>query len=276
MLNIRDETSSLTDLCICRGTAVPPCETYRSDHPEFETFPMRPWNPADVVAQQDHFHAVLANHGVRLHFIDHSDAHPWQMYTRDTGFVVGDKLFFSRRRELPERDGEIDVLRTSLPALAPHMVEITAGRIEGGDVMPDGDVVFVGLGTRTDPEAAEELGSHASVHPIALGPTVMHLDTRMTILPGRRALIHTDPFPGRDLTVLKDRFRLIEVTADEAVAMATNVFVINPETVVVHAGFPRIIEALRADGLNIVPVDFSGPNALNGSFRCATMPLARA
>ncbi|MFK7941708.1 MAG: dimethylarginine dimethylaminohydrolase family protein, partial [Paracoccaceae bacterium] len=275
-LNISDETSALTDLCVCRGTAVPACEGYQNSHPEFDIFETRPWDREKLLVQQDAFYEVAERHGARLHFVPDSDAHHWALYTRDTGFVIGDTLYYARDRQLPERIGEIDNVLGLLPDVP--SVEITAGRIEGGDVMPDGDVVFVGLGTRTDRAAANELATHLDVEvmPIDLGPTVMHLDTRMTILPGRRALICTSAFSPDDLFMLDKRLRLIEVSDSEAQAMGTNVFVINPETVVVHAGFPRIIAAIEAEELRVVPVDWSEPNALLGSFRCATMPLARS
>ncbi|MEM9138663.1 MAG: arginine deiminase family protein [Pseudomonadota bacterium] len=271
-LNIVDETAPLTDLCVCRGEAVPDHEGFHTDHPEFDTFQMLPWDRDTLVRQQDAFYAVMDRHGVRLHFVAPRPQHPWAMYTRDTGFVLGDTLYYAEARELPERVGEIDHVRAALPDVPMHALP---GRIEGGDVMPDGDVVFVGLGTRTDAASAQALGAFANVRPIHLGPTVMHLDTRMTILPGRIALICPAPFQADDLAFLADRFRFIEVTETEAQAMATNVFVVNPETVVVHAGFPRIIAEIEAHGLKVEPVDWSQPNALLGSFRCATMPLAR-
>ena len=276
-LNIRDETSPLTDLCVCRGTAIPDCEGFLNDHPEFETFPVGRWDRANFNAQQEALYEVFDRYGVRLHFIEHHPDLPWQAYTRDTGFVIGDKLYYAARRELPEREGEIDQLRRSLPALRDDdFVEIEQGRIEGGDVLPDGDVVFVGLGTRTTPDAVSELAKHVEVVPLHLGPQVMHLDTRMTILPGRRLLTWPGNFKPDDLAMLQDRFTLIEATEAEAKDLGTNVFVIDPETVVVHSGHERIAQSVEAAGLRVERVGYSEPIALLGSFRCTTMPLARA
>ncbi len=272
MLNIHNETDTLTDLCVCRGVAVPPCDGFQNDHPEFEVFTMLPWDREKLLRQQQAFYDVMAAHHVRLHFVPSADTHPWAMYTRDTGFVIADTLYFSRSRELPEREGEIDKVLGILPDISTKEL---AGRIEGGDVMPDGDVVYVGLGTRTSAHAAAELGQHAEVIPLHLGPKFMHLDTRMTILPGRRLLICPEPFRPQDLGHLKDRFTLIEVSEAEAMAMATNVFVLDPETVILHAGFPRIADKIEDAGLRAIRLDWSEPNALLGSFRCATMPLAR-
>lgn len=282
MLNIHDETAPLTDLCVCRATAVPRFEDFEPDHPEFESFEMRPWDREKLLEQQECFYDLMDRLGVRLHFVAPSPAHPWQMYTRDTAFVIGDRLFHAKDRQLPERRGEIHLVRAALPDVADsEIVEITQGRIEGGDVMPDGERVYIGTDTtRTSAAAVEELRAllapKVDVVPLVLGPTVMHLDTRMTILPNRHLLICPTPFSPEDRAMLAQRFTIIEATDAEAEAMGTNVFVPNPETVIVHAGFERIAREIEATGVKVERVDWSEPNALLGSFRCATMPLGRA
>ena len=279
-LNITDETAPLTDLCVARGSAIPEYaafDGYRDAPEESEKFVPQPWDRDRFLAQQEGFFEVLDRYDVHLHFVEHHDGHPWQAYTRDTAFVVGQRLFYAADRGLPERTGEIEQVVRSIPELEGQTVELTAGRIEGGDVMPDGDTVFVGLGTRTERATAEELAGHvdAEVIPLDLGPRVMHLDTRMTILPGRRALIHPEAFQPDDLARLRTRFTFIEVSAAEAADLATNVFVIDPETVVVHRGHERTAEAIEAEGLRVERVDYRDPIAILGSFRCTTMPLAR-
>jgi len=274
-LKIENETSALTDVCVCLGTAVPPFKGYFSEHREHENFPMLPWDQVRLVEQQEQFFKIMNREGVRLHSLPHSAENPWQLYTRDVGFVVGDTLFYSRERTLPDRTGEIEVVHRALPDL--KMTEIKA-RIEGGDVLVDGDTVFVGLGTRSTPEGIAELAAHVDVEivPIYLGPKVMHLDCRMNILPGRRLLTYPGDFKPDDLAMLKRRFTLIEVSETEAQAMGTNCLTINPELVVMHSGFERLIAEVEATGLRVERVDYSEPNALLGSFRCSTMPLVRA
>ncbi|MEO0493743.1 MAG: arginine deiminase family protein [Actinomycetota bacterium] len=279
-LHIRDETSPLTDLCVCRGTAIPDFadfDGYRDAPDESARFPPKRWDRDRFLAQQEQLYEVFDRHGVRLHFVDHDDDLVWQAYTRDTGFVVGDRLFYAPERGLPERHGEIDVVMGSIPGLDGRTVELERGRIEGGDVMPDDDLVFVGLGTRTDRAAAEELAEHvdAEVVTLDLRSAVMHLDTRMTVLPGRRALIHPPAFRTDDLALLRRRFTFVEVDADEAAGLGTNGFVIDPETILVHTGHERIARAIEAEGLRVERVDYADPIALLGSFRCTTMPLAR-
>lgn len=282
MLDVHDETAPLIDLCVCRAEAVPRFEEFEPKHPEFDAFQMQPWDRDKLLGQQERFYEIMDRLGVRLHFVAPSQAHPWQMYTRDTGFVIGERLFHAKDRQLPERRGEIDLVRAALPAVSDAaVVTLTQGRIEGGDVMPDGERVYVGTDTtRTTADAVEELRAllapEVEVVPLVLGPTVMHLDTRMTILPNRHLLICPTPFRPEDRAMLAARFTLIEATDAEAEAMGTNVFVPNPETVIVHAGFERIAKEVEATGVKVERVDWSEPNALLGSFRCATMPLRRS
>ena len=274
--SVNDEVSELTDVCVCLGTSVPAFETYEPDHPEFTKYVELPWNRDLFVRQQEGFFAVLERHGVTLHRVAPDPALLWQTYTRDAGFVVGDTLYYCARRGLPDRNGEIDHIRAALGAEAGPFVEITDGRIEGGDVLVHDGMAYVGVSARSRPAGIAELGRHVEVVPLMLGTHVMHLDCKMTILPKGLALIYPPVFAPEDFDMLRKRFRLIALTEAECASMASNVFVINPETIVVDPSHARIIERLREEGLNVEEVDYSEPIALCGSFRCSTMPLHRS
>ena len=87
--------------------------------------------------------------------------------------------------------------------------------------------------------------------------------------------MHAATFSEPDLARLRDRFELIEITDAECQALATNVVVVDPETVVLDPRQQRIAAQLGRRGYRTVTVDYSEPIALSGSFRCATMPLVR-
>jgi len=253
---------------------VPEPATYEGDHPEFSKYVPTTWDRSLLVSQHGHFVDTLETLGVRVHRVPARRELPWQMYTRDVAFVVGATMFFSRSRGLPDRMGEIDV---ALHALEPDdVVEITAGPLEGGDVVVLGGSVFVGLGSRSSRTAAEELGEHVDVETLHLGSDVMHLDTRMTLLSERHALVHAPSFTEADLRRLRERFELIEITDAECRGLATNVLMIDPETVVLDRRQHRIAGRLRQLGFRPVELDYSEPIAVSGSFRCASMPLARS
>ena len=276
-LKIENEYARLTDLCVCPGESIPIFETYTNDHPQYTKFPIYPWDKPKLLSQQQQFFDLLKRYQVKLHFPVINPALPWQMYTRDTGFVINDRLYYCLKRGLPEREGEIDaVLEGLADIIGTNAIELSKGRIEGGDVIVDEGMAYVGISSRTTQPAADELANYVDVTPLVLGENVMHLDTRMTILPRQKLLIYTPSFTQKDLTLLGRKFEFIEVTQAECESLGTNVFVINPETIVVNQSHCRIIEVLKNSGFNVEVIDYSQPIAIAGSFRCTTMPLSRA
>ena len=103
----------------------------------------------------------------------------------------------------------------------------------------------------------------------------MHLDTRLTLLPRDYALIISEAFTDEDLELVKSRYKLLHVLPEEALDLATNVFMVNPETIFSPEHNTRINEMLKKEGFNLEVVDYTEPIALGGSFRCTTMPLVR-
>ncbi len=274
-LNVPNEYSELVKVCVCRGVYIPEHSEFESDHPEHTKYVHQPWNKTLFLKQQQNFFDVLDAHQVELYFLTPEAKHIWLAYTRDFGFVIKDKLFYCAKRNLPVRIGEIESVLEDFALLPEQVVEITEGTIEGGDVLVDDEVTYVGLGSRSSRVAVNQLREFTEVKPLELGENVMHLDTRMTILPKRKLLIYTPSFKDEDLKFLSDRYDFIEVTKEECDSLATNVFVINPETIVVDAAHERIAEKLRGMDFTVEVVDYSEPIAISGSFRCTTFPMVR-
>ena len=108
-----------------------------------------------------------------------------QQAATDRGICTG-------RMATAEREGEVSLCTLGLSALGiTPAARVTAGRFEGGDFLPAGDVAFIGRGSRTNARGVEEI-LHGGVgfdevvvvdepvHPLIHGrdPMVcMHLDT---------------------------------------------------------------------------------------------------
>ena len=103
----------------------------------------------------------------------------------------------------------------------------------------------------------------------------MHLDTRLTLLPKQIALVNISAFQNTDLNFLRSNYKIIEVHDSETKKLGTNVFVINPETIVVPMQHIRIAKEIESFGLKVELVDYTEPINLGGSFRCTTLPLLR-
>jgi N-dimethylarginine dimethylaminohydrolase len=275
-LHITDEFSSLQDVVMCLGTSVPKYEDYLIDDPEHTKYNQRRWDPELFVEQQKEFIDRLQKYGVRVHLIEPKPGLVHQAYTRDTAFVVRDQLYFSNSRAFKERDGEIDLLKKLLIDLGiTALSELKEGSIDGGDVLVDPRGIWVGNGSRSEDKTIQELLSYEHGKELVLGDNVMHLDTRLTLLPRGYALIIAEAFKKADFEMLKDRYNLLFVLPEEAIDLATNVLVVNPETIFSPTQNARVNEMLKNEGFNVEEVDYSEPIALCGSFRCTTLPLVR-
>jgi len=275
-LHIIDEYSPLRDVVVCWGTSIPKCEDYSRDDPEYLKYHERPWDKELLLKQQEGFFKALEKYDIKLHFPEVKPELIWQMYTRDTAFVVRDQLYYSNLRAFKERKGEMEELMKLIKSLGiSTSQELIKGTIEGGDVLVDPRGIFVGNGGRTENATIEELLEYEEGKKLFLGENIMHLDTRLTLLPRDYALIISEAFTDEDLELVKSRYKLLHVLPEEALDLATNVFMVNPETIFSPEHNTRINEMLKKEGFNLEVVDYTEPIALGGSFRCTTMPLVR-
>ncbi|KXK12009.1 MAG: N(G),N(G)-dimethylarginine dimethylaminohydrolase [Microgenomates bacterium OLB23] len=275
-LHITDEFSPLKDVVVCWGSNIPKYEDYAKDDPEYIKYHKRTWNKDLLIKQQESFFKALEKYSVRLHFLKTKPNLIWQMYTRDTAFVVRDQLYFTHLRAFKERLGEMEELAKLLQALGITTTqELKTGTIEGGDVIVDKQGILVGNGGRTQAATISELLEYETGRKLFLGEHVMHLDTRLTLLPRNYALIISEAFSQEDIAFLESRYKLLHVLPEEALDLGTNVFMVNPETVFSPLQNERINEMLKKEGFNVEKIDYTEPIALGGSFRCTTLPLVR-
>ncbi len=163
-LHITDEFSPLKDVVVCWGNSIPAFEEYPKNDPEYIKYHERPWNKDLLLKQQEGFFTSLEKYNVRLHFPETTPQLIWQMYTRDTAFVIHDQLYFSNLRTFKERLGEITMLTKFLTSLGiAQFQELKKGTIEGGDVVVDPQGIFVGNGWRTEDATITELLSMKKV-----------------------------------------------------------------------------------------------------------------
>lgn len=274
-LNITGEFTELKKVVVCWGEHLPEYETYKTADPEFHKFHHDPWNKDLLLKQQEMFFKNLEKYNVDLLFPKTDKYLPWQMYTRDVGFVIESNFYYAKDRALRDRNGELDLLLELLNLTVDDMVELS-GRIEGGDILiQNANQVYVGISSRTNEEAIIKLSDRLKTRTFFLGKSVMHLDTRLNLLPNNIALIYPEAFSRLDLKYLQERYTIIPVSEEEAKKLGTNVLVVNPETVFIPTQHQRIARIISDYGLNTELVDYTEPIALGGSFRCTTLPLVR-
>ncbi len=223
-----------------------------------------------------------------------------QVFVRDAAFVIEDK--FVRSNIIPDRQRELDALQGLIPQIEPHdyIVPPVAVHIEGGDVIVWHDHLFVGVYTGPDyaglstartnaaaPHFLRETFPHKTVKPFELVKSnidprknVLHLDCAFQPVGKDKAILYRDGFLNeRDYFYLVDYFgaeNIFEVTAVEAYHLATNVFSITPELVVVEQNCKRLKRHMETRwNLQVEAVPYGEVAKIGGLLRCTTLPLKR-
>ncbi|MEJ2583630.1 MAG: arginine deiminase-related protein [Robiginitalea sp.] len=301
-LHVSDETSRLKTVLL--GTAAQPGPEPRPEeaydpksleHILAGTYP----EEADMVREMEGFAAVLKKHGVQV-FRPKVIADCNQIFSRDIAFVVDDKLV--KANILPEREREFDAILHVLDHIEKEQVLVPPEEVhvEGGDVMPWKEFLFVGTYTATDyPDYITARTNQEAVDYLRNSfpnRTVKAFELRKSNTDARKNALHLDccfqPV-GRDLAILhKESFlnpeeyqwlreyfgpdKVFDITEEEMYRMFSNIFSISPEVVVSDQSFTRLNTWLRDRGITVEEIFYQEIGKQGGLLRCSTLPLERA
>lgn len=304
MINVfvNDETSPLRAVIL--GTAkgvgdVPNLDDAydpkSKEHIEAGTYPKE----ADMVKEMEAFAKVLEKHNVTVYRPEIIEDYN-QIFSRDIGFVIENK--FIKPRILKDRKEEIKGIQYILEQINPEQI-ITVPedvRVEGGDVMPWKDHIFVGYSekedfekyivSRTNRAGLEFLANqfpNKKVRGFQLNKSdevakdnALHLDCCFQPIGKNQAIIYKGGFKlEEDYNYLLDFFgeeNLIHITRDEMYEMNSNVFSISPKVIVLEENFTRLAGILEEKGFTVEKVPYAEISKMEGLLRCSTLPLERA
>ena len=222
-----------------------------------------------------------------------------QIFSRDIAFVIEDKLLHANI--LPDREKEFQAIKHIVDKIDPDKVIYPPEEVhvEGGDVMPWNDYIFVGTYTaddypdyitaRTNKEAVEFLKEqfpNKTVKPFELRKSntnakenALHLDCCFQPIGKDKAILHKNGFLiEEEYEWLVDYFgreNIFEITADEMYQMFSNVFSISPEVIVSEKNFTRLNNWLRNQGFTVEEIPYAEIAKQEGLLRCSTLPLIR-
>ena len=165
-----------------------------------------------------------------------------------------------------------------------EILEIPEGiNLEGGNIIVDGDRIFVGVGIRTTEEAVDFLNSHFGnkykIIPVKLSEKeeILHLDAVFNIIGENYALLYEEGIDNYgELNNILGKYKLLRVTKDEKQRGACNIFSVNGKVLLVRKGLSRIVNLLKEDGFECyeIPWDETLKTGTVGP-RCAILPLCR-
>ena len=300
-LNIKNETSRLRAVIL--GTAqsnggvpnVEDCYDPKSiEHVLSGTYPKED----DMILEMDAVAEVLKKYNVQVFRPDVIDSYN-QIFSRDIAFVIDNT--FIKSNILPDREKEYLAIENIISQVNSVNIEVLPEEchIEGGDVMPWNEYIFIGtysgndypnfITARTNIEAVnalQELFPHKKVKSFELRKSntnakenALHLDCCFQPIGKDKAILHKNGFLIESeyewLVNFFGKENIFEITKEEMYQMNSNIFSISEKVIISEKNFTRLNTWLRENGFIVEEVPYAEIAKQEGLLRCSTLPLIR-
>jgi N-dimethylarginine dimethylaminohydrolase len=298
---VKDETAPLKAVIVGRATSNGPTpsidEAYDPksiEHLKAGTYPAE----SDMIREIEGLAEKLKSLGVEVYRPELIENYN-QIFSRDIGFVVDDNFVYSNI--LPDREDELAAVKPILDLFDPSKILSPPEEVhvEGGDVMPHKEFLFVGtylqedyrsyITARTNKAAVDWLGetfTDRKVKAFELKKSntdpytnALHLDCCFQPVGEKYAIIHKDGFiREKDAEWLINYFQkenVFEISAEEMYAMNSNIFSVAPDLVISDVRFNRLNHWLGDKGIRVEAIPYGEIAKQEGLLRCSTLPLIR-
>ena len=299
-INVKNETSRLKTVVLGTAESCGPTPTAEEaydpkslEHILAGTYPLE----EDMIAEMNAFEAVLKKYNVevlRPKLLKDCN----QIFSRDIAFVIDDVFF--RANILPDREEEYLAIQYIVDQINPDkVVELPEeAHIEGGDVMPWNNHIFIGTYTaenyshhitaRTNKLAVEhikKLFPNKIVKSFELRKSTnakenaLHLDCCFQPIGTNKAILHKNGFLVEEeyqwLVNFFGKENIFEITSEEMYHMFSNIFSISENVIVSEKNFTRLNNWLREQGFTVEEIPYAEISKQEGLLRCSTLPLLR-
>ncbi|WP_295832477.1 arginine deiminase family protein [uncultured Winogradskyella sp.] len=300
-LHIQNETSRLRAVILgtakSNGPTPKPEDCYdpkSKQHVLAGTYPKE----EDMIAEMEAVSAVLKKYDVTVYRPEVLEDYN-QIFARDISFVIEDKIIIANI--LPDRKREVEATEYVWSTIEKknRIILPDECHVEGGDVMPWNDYIFIGtysgqdypdyITARTNVQAVkaiQNLFPHKKVKAFELRKSntdpkenALHLDCCFQPIGKDKAIIHKNGFlVEEEYQWLVDYFgkdNVFEISKDEMYDMNSNIFSISEDVIISEKKFTRLNKWLRKKGFTLEVVPYSEIAKQEGLLRCSTMPLIR-
>lgn len=300
-LNIKNETSRLRAVVLGTAKSNGPTPNIEDaydpksiEHIKAGTYPIE----NDMIDEMEAVAKVFEKYKVKV-FRPEVIKDCNQIFARDIAFVIENK--FIKANILPHREREIEAIHHVIDQIEPkNIIKLPEEcHVEGGDVMPWNDYIFVGtysgsdyanfITARTNMDAVialQELFPNKTVKAFELRKSntnakenALHLDCCFQPVGKDKAILHKNGFlVEKEYQWLVDFFgkdNIFEITKDEMYNMNSNIFSISEEVVISERHFTRLNVWLQNKGFIVEEVPYAEIAKQEGLLRCSTMPLIR-
>jgi dimethylargininase len=216
--------------------------------------------------------AALEESGLDVQVLPAIEDFPDGLFVEDPALVFPEGAILLRPGTMT-RAAEAQTLRPVLETHFGAVTEITAGHVDGGDVLVTPDLVVIGLSQRTDrrgakalSDALDRLGRRSRV--VMPPPGVLHLKTAVTLI-DEETILTTQACEESGLFT---RFRQLIVPDSEPAA--ANALRIN-ERLLVGDQFVRTNEMLDREGYRLLPLPIEHIGRIDAGLTCLSLRWMR-
>jgi N-dimethylarginine dimethylaminohydrolase len=236
-----------------------------------------------AAAQHAEMVSAYEGAGVTCHYLEPDPALPYQVFARDSSVISPGGAVVTQMAQWWRRGEYAPVVRFYEAAGIPIANMITAGSLEGGDVMiVEPGVLAIGAGDeRTQDVAARQLarwyaeeGWEVRVEPIPA--QWVHIDVLMSILAPKLAAVCVEAASGGLVSWLRSKaFEIVEVSLEDALLVGGNAISLGEDRVISTSKSERLNEALRSHGIEVLDPDLEMFTLGGGGAHCLAQALRR-
>lgn len=241
------------------------------------------FEPERARAQHAELVSAYEGAGVKVHMLEPDPHLPYQVFARDSSIMTPSGAIITQLAQQWRRGEYAPVIRFYQGSEIPIRDMITAGALEGGDVViVEPGCLLIGNGEeRTQIQAAEQLagwlradGWEVRIEPIP--GQFVHIDVLVSILAPKLAAVCTDAASGGLAAWLRGKgFELLDVSVEDAFRLGVNAISLGGDRVISARHATDLNEALRARGIEVLDPDLAMFTAGGGGAHCLAQALRR-
>jgi dimethylargininase len=233
-----------------------------------------PRTPIDVLraeAQHQEYENALRTLGCQVNSLPPEMSLPDSVFVEDAALVF-DEIAVITRPGAPSRRPETETIAAALKPFRP-LVSLTApGTLDGGDVLAIGRTIFVGLSSRSNLAALEQLRAALT----DLGYTVISVPVEACLhLKSAVSQVGENTLLFNPAWVSPKPFRQLElIPVDPAEPAGANALLINGG-VIYPSAYPRTLARLVDQKIDVRPVEVSEILKAEGGVTCCSLILTQ-
>ncbi|MGD9361482.1 MAG: arginine deiminase family protein, partial [Desulfobacterales bacterium] len=217
--------------------------------------------------QHETYLDVIKSCGLEVTLLDPLPDFPDAYFVEDTAVVTPDVAIITNPGA-KARKGESDFMAPVLAKFRKTERILTPGTVDGGDVLQVGNHFFIGLSERTNKEGAAQLGrileSYGNSWATVEVGDGLHFKSSVNYV-GQNTLLVTANFA--DHAALSEYNKII---LEKAEAYAANTLLLNRH-LLMPAGFPGTRKQLEALGFDIIELETSEVQKMDGGLTCMSL-----